>query len=85
MEKIKMEIGKIYFLDYGGNTQIVGRFLKEDTTQYIFFDLLHYWNGFESFRYNNPYCVRGWLENMREASKSEKMNLIRFEIENNCI
>lgn len=85
MEKIEMKVGKIYFLDYGGNTQIVGRFLEDTTTQYIFFDLLHYWNGFETFKKNKPYCVHSGIENMREASKSEKMNLVRFELEHNCI
>ena len=80
-----MEVGKIYFLDYGGNNQIVGRFLEDTTTQYIFFDLLHYWNGFETFKQNKPYCVHIGIENMREASKSEKMNLVRFELEHNCI
>jgi hypothetical protein len=85
MDKIEMELGKIYSLDYGGNTQIVGRFLEDTTTQYIFFDLLHCWNGFKTFRGKNPYCVHSGIENIREASKSEKMNLVRFELEHNCI
>lgn len=82
---IAMEQGKIYFISYGGNTQIVGRFKESDTTQHIFYDLLHYWNGFESFRQNNPYCVYSGIDEIREASKAEKMSLIRFELENNCI
>lgn len=82
---IKMELGKIYYLDYGSNNQIVGRYLNDDGSQYIFFDLLHYWNGYETFQQNKPYCVRNGVEDMREASKSEKMNLIRFEIEHDCI
>lgn len=84
MEQTQMEAGKIYFLDYDG-TQIVGRFLSDETTQYIFFDLLHYWNGFESFRMNKPYCVHTGVKNIRPASDAEKMNLVRFEIEHNCI
>lgn len=84
MEHIKMEAGKIYFLDYGG-IKIVGRYLKDETTQYIFYDLLHYWNGYESFRQNKPYCVHTGIENIRPASDAEKMNLVRFEIEHNCI
>lgn len=80
----EMELGKIYFVDYGG-TQIVGRFLENLHTEYLFFDLLHYWNGFESFKKNKPYCVHSGIQEIREASDSEKMNLIRFEIEHKCI
>ena len=29
---MKLEQGKIYHISYGGNTQIVGRFIEEDTT-----------------------------------------------------
>ena len=43
--EIELEQGKIYYLDYGSNTQIVGRYKDTDTTQYNFYDLLHYWNG----------------------------------------
>ena len=85
MDKVEMQQGKIYYLDYGGNTQIIGRFKNDETTRYVFFDLLHYWNGFESFRQNEPYCIHNGIENIRCASDSEKMNLVRFEIEYNCI
>lgn len=84
-EEIKMELGKIYALDYGGNTQIVGRFFKDTSTQFVFFDLLHYWNGFETFKMNRPHCVHSGMESLREASKAEKMALFRFELENNCV
>lgn len=85
MEKIKLEQGKIYFLSYGGNTQIVGRFKEDTMTEYVFYDLLHYWNGFESFRKKTDRCVHTGVEEIRPASQSEKMNLIRFELEHDCI
>lgn len=84
-EKIKMEQGKIYFISYGGNTQILGRYEKSDICQHFFYDLLHYWNGFESFRYGGQYCVTSGIEEIRPASQAEKMALVRFEIEHNCI
>lgn len=83
---IIMEQGKIYYLDYGGNTQIVGRFKEDSTTQYFFYDLLHYWNGYESFRKGpNEYCIHTGVENIRRASKSEIHNLVKHEIDNDCI
>jgi hypothetical protein len=81
----ELEQGKIYYLDYGSNTQIVGRYKDTDTTQYNFYDLLHYWNGYESFRKGNQYCVKSGIENIRKASKSEIHNLVKHEIENDCI
>lgn len=36
--------GKIYYLDYGNNTQIVGRYKSSDTCNHFFYGLLHYWN-----------------------------------------
>ena len=84
-EKLVLEQGKIYYLDYGSNTQIIGRYKDTDATQHNFYDLLHYWNGYESFRYNNQYCVKNEIENIRPASQAEKMSLIRFELEKNCI
>lgn len=77
--------GKIYYLDYGSNTQIVGRFKEKMGLKLIFFDYLHYWNGHEQFHQNYPYCVTGGIENIRIASKSEKYNLINHEISNDCI
>lgn len=76
--------GKIYFIDFEG-VQIVGRFFLEGTTNITFYDYLHYWNGYESFKMNKPYCVKSGIKEIREATKPEKMNLIRFELEHNCI
>lgn len=84
MNDFKMEVGKMYFIDYGG-TQIIGRFLKDETTQYIFSDLLHYWNTSENFQKNNPYCVHTGIMTIREASKAEKLMLFSFEIEHNLV
>lgn len=84
-ENEKLEKGKIYYLDYGSNTQIVGRYKESDTTNHIFYDLLHYWNGYETFRPKEDYCCKNGIENIRRASKSEIHNLIKFEIENDCI
>ena len=81
----ELEQGKIYYLDYGSNTQIVGRYKDSDCTQHNFYDLLHYWNGYETFRKGNQYCVKSGIENLRRASKSEIHNLVNHEIENNCI
>jgi hypothetical protein len=46
-EKLVLEQGKIYYLDYGNNTQVIGRYKDTDTCQHNFYDLLHYWNGYE--------------------------------------
>jgi hypothetical protein len=79
-----LEQGKIYFLDYGSNTQIVGRYKDSDCCNHNFYDLLHYWNGHESFR-NNDYCTKAGIETLRRATKPEKHALIKHEIENDCI
>ena len=84
-EKIELEQGKIYYLDYGTNTQIIGRYKEEDACNYIFYDLLHYWNGSETFRKNTDYCVKSGIENIRRATKPEIHALLRFEIEFDCI
>lgn len=85
MEKITMEQGKIYYLDYGGNTQVVGRFKESSSLNHIFYDLLHYWNGYETFKPKNETCVLSGIENIRRATKSEIHNLVKFEIEHGCI
>lgn len=77
--------GKIYYLDYGDNTQIVGRYKFSDACNHFFYDLLHYWNGGETFRNKNGYCVKAGIENLRRASKAEIHNLVNHEIENDCI
>jgi hypothetical protein len=79
--KTEMQQGKIYFLTYGGNTQIVGRFSHSDTTQHYFYALLHYCNGYETFRYNKEYCVKSGITEIRPASKAEKHSLLAKEIE----
>lgn len=68
---LEMEQGRIYYLDYGNNTQIIGRFKDSDTCNHNFYDLLHYWNGYESFRMKNQYCVKTGIENIRRASKAK--------------
>ena len=84
-EKLVFEIGKIYYLDYGNNTQIIGRFSNETATNYYFYDLLHYWNGYETFRHKDQYCVKSGIENVRRASKAEIHSLVKHEIENDCL
>ena len=81
----ELEQGKIYYLDYGGNTQVIGRYKYSDVSKHFFYDLLHYWNGYEAFRKGNQYCVKSGIENLRRASKSEIHNLVKHEIDNDCI
>jgi hypothetical protein len=86
-KKIEMEIGKIYFISFGGNTQIVGRYQNSDGMRYYFYDLLHYWNGSESFHHEEMscYCVKSGIDEIRRASKAEKHALINKELEYDCI
>jgi hypothetical protein len=81
----ELEQGKIYYLDYNSNVQIVGRYKDSDATNHYFYDLCHYWNDSEMFRFNKEYCVKSGIENLRRASKAEIYNLVRNEIENNCL
>ncbi len=81
---MELEQGKIYFIDFDG-VQIVGRFFLESTTNYTFYDYLHYWNGYESFKSNKPYCVKHGIKEIRRATMPEKQNLLRFELEHDCI
>ena len=85
LKEEEIEQGKIYYLDYGSNTQIVGRYKDSDACNHNFYDLLHYWNGHESFKQNNEYCVKSGIENLRRATKAEKHSLIRYELEYDCI
>lgn len=80
----ELEQGKIYYLDYGNNKQIIGRYKNSDVCEHFFYDLLHYWNGYETFIKGNQYCVKSGIENLRRASKAEIHNLVKFEIENDC-
>lgn len=79
--------GKIYFIKFSENTQLIGRFKEHDTCHLQFFDLLHYWNSFENFWYGkeNIYCVKSGIEELRPATIPEKHALIKFELENDCI
>ena len=81
----ELEHGKIYFVSYGGNTQLVFRFDRDETTQFYYFDALHYWNGFETFRKGSSYCCHSHISELRAATKAEKHALLRFEIEYDCI
>ena len=81
----ELEQGKSYYLDYGNNTQIIGRYKNSDVCEHFFYDLLHYWNDYETFRKGNQYCVKSGIENLRRASKAEIHNLVKFEIENDCL
>ncbi len=88
MSKIEMQQGKIYFISFGSQTQLVIRFHSEDACNYIFFDSIHYWNSFETFyKTGNQanYCVKNGIEEIREATLPEKHALIKFEIEHGCI
>lgn len=87
MKDLELEIGKIYFIQFGSQTQIVGRYKDELNTNYLFFDHLHYWNGYETFhkRGQQNYCVKSGIEEIREATLPEKHALIKFELEYNCI
>ena len=84
-ESSPFEQGKIYYLDYGSNTQIIGRYKESDVCNHYFYDLLHYWNGHESFRSGNEYCVKSGIETIRRASKAEIHHLVKHEIDNGCI
>jgi|GEM_PF-2627136 len=83
----ELEQGKIYFISFGSQTQLVVRFKELETTQLIFFDSLHYWNSFENFysRSDRNYCILSGIEELREATLPEKHALLKFELENNCI
>lgn len=86
-EKFKMEFNKIYFIQYSRNVQLVIRFREEQICNYIFFDHLHYWNGFETFHGSEQsnHCVKSGIEEIREATLPEKHLLLRHEIEHNLI
>jgi len=82
-EKKELSEGKIYHIDYG-NSEVVGRYKNTENDRHNFYDLLHYWDGHEVFRANNDCKIAG-IKNMRRASKSEIHNLLRYEINNDCI
>ena len=86
-DKITLGVGKIYFISFGTQTQLVARYKSDDACNYFFFDHLHYWNSYETFYHGNQknYCVKSGIEEMREATLPEKHALLKFELENNCI
>lgn len=85
MNKLEMQPGKIYYLSYGG-TEIVGRYKGEDTCNYLFYDYLHQWAGYENFQYGDCLCcVKHGIEEIREATQTEKQSLLRRSIEHNTI
>lgn len=86
-DKLKLQQGKIYFISFGPNTQLVVRYKESDACNHKFYDHLHYWNGSETFHHGHSrnYCVQSGIQELREATLPEKHTLIRFELENNCI
>jgi hypothetical protein len=81
---MEMKQGKIYWISFGG-TQILGRFKYSDTCNHYFESYLHYWAGSESFKGNEPYCVKHGIEDIRRATPAEKHSLLKFEIEHETI
>ena len=80
-----MEQGKIYFISYGG-TEIVGRYKCDEGSNYLFYDYLHQWAGFETFRYcEGLYSVKSGVIEIREATQTEKWALLKKSIEHNTI
>lgn len=84
--------GKIYVLIFQDKVKIIGRFhfiqfQDSEECKLHFFDYLHYVNGFEVFRSNCVYQVNYdyTLEEIRAATIEEKLLLVKFEIENDCI
>jgi hypothetical protein len=77
---IQMENGKIYYIAFGSNTQIVCRYKEDDSMNHFFYTHLHYWNGFETYRVKG-HCCKSDITELRAASKSEKHNLFNHEVE----
>jgi hypothetical protein len=84
-EKERMVPGRIYYGECSPNIKIVGRFLRETITQYIFSDYIQYRDTEEHFSERDIFFVRGDIETLREANYSEKMSLVKYEINHNCI
>lgn len=77
--------GKIYFLSYGSQTQIIGRYREHDACNYWFDGLLHYWNSFETYRREKNYCVKSGVTELRAATLPEKHAMFKGLIEHNEI
>jgi len=84
--KFQMEVGKIYFIRFGGS-EIVGRYKGDDDfCHHLFYDYLHQWAGFETYRHGpGAYTVRSGIDEIREATQTEKQALLRHSIEHNTI
>ena len=80
----ELEPGRIYFVAFGENTQLVFRHKQHDTTKQLYHAALHYWNGYERFD-KNGYFVNSGISELRPASKPEKHSLFQKEIENETI
>ena len=87
MALTEMEQGKIYFISFGSQTQLVVRYKNSDACNHYFYDEIHYWNSFETFHKRDAqcYCVKNGIEEIRPATLPEKHALLKFEIEHNCI
>jgi hypothetical protein len=95
MSDTTMINGLIYFISFGPSTQIVVRYSHSDACYHYFFEVLHYWNGYETFRPSHKRndldqpidenCVRGGIEEIRPASLAEKRTLLNKAIEHNTI
>jgi hypothetical protein len=84
-KKIKMQPGKIYYVNYGG-MEIVGRYKDTDVCNHLWYDYLKNWSGFESYYYNNNlYTVKHGITEIREATMTEKQALLRKSLEYNTI
>lgn len=77
--KTEMVSGQIYFISFGGNTQLIVRYKDQDACNYNFFSCVHYWNSYESFN-KSDYCVKHGIDQIREATKAEQYTLFRFEV-----
>lgn len=77
---------KIYSVTWC-STQIVGRYKEvkcNATCQHTFYDCLHYWNSHECF-YSDQTVYLSNADEIREASKAEKLMLVKYEIDNSLI
>lgn len=75
----EMEMGKIYFISFGANTQLVVRYKCSDTTNHHFFDSIHYWNGFETYRKSicqqANYCLKSGIEGQHFPKNTQSLSL----------
>lgn len=79
-----LKSGRIYHISFGENTQVVGMVKQVDSLKITLSFYHHYWSGYESLK-RESYVVTSGIELIREASKSEKHNLLKSAIEFNLI